>query len=88
MNKEKLLIEVNNLLEGKHAVTSEVKNALYNLGFQLRDFGSKKENEIHSREIRIDFNGYDIAVGLASMSAGGNFRRKYFALVYKFQENK
>ena len=65
-------------------VTSAIKEHLISIGFKLEIIGTKEEHEINSRELKTNFNGHDIAIGLAATPTSYGTRRKYSALVIDF----
>lgn len=65
----------------KKIVTPVIKNKLIELGFKEIVIGTKQEHEINSKNVKIDFFGYDIAIGLSAQAINYASRRKYIALV-------
>ena len=88
INPEKLRVlnEAKNLIETKKIITPDIKEKLIELGFKEVVIGCKKEHEIISKQVKIDFYGFDIAVGLAARSISYGCGRKYLAMVFKTKE--
>ncbi len=72
------------LIETKKIITPIIKNKLIELGFKEVSIGAKEEHEIKSKELKIGFAGYDIAIGLASRPVSYSSGRLYRAMVIKF----
>ena len=87
-NPEKLktLNEVNRVIDTKKIITSDIKNQLITLGFNEVVIGCKNEHEITSKQVKIDFHGYDIAIGLSPVAISYGCGRRYRAMVIKCKE--
>ena len=79
--KELVILYLKTLLDSKKIVTPEIKKSLLSMGFQLKVIGVKEEDAINSTELKTNFHGYDIAIGLAAVSVSYGSKRKYSALV-------
>ena len=85
--KEDLMIlYLETLLGTKKVITPIIKEKLLQIGFKLVVIGTNDKHEINSREIKTNFNGYDIAIGLAATAVSYGSGRKYSALVINLED--
>lgn len=84
--EELIILYLQTLLDSKKIVTSAINKTLTELGFYLVAFGTGEENEINSRELKTNFHGHDIAIGLAARAVSYGNGRRYTALVMDFNE--
>lgn len=82
----RVLNETRKIIETKKIITPDIKEKLIDLGFKEVVIGCKKEHEIISKQVKIDFYGFDIAIGLAARSISYGCGRKYLAMVFKTKE--
>ena len=83
-----ILCESKKIIETKKIITSDIKEKLIELGFKDAVIGCRNEHEITSKQVKIDFNGYDIAIGLSPVAIGYGCGRRYRAMVIKLKEQK
>lgn len=87
-SKEDLIVKyIQALMETKKIVTPKLKNQLLAYGFKEIVVGTKTEHKIQSKDIRFNFNNYDIAIGLSPVAISYGSHRRYFALVYNFNKS-
>ena len=86
LEKLRVLNETRKIIETKKIITPDIKEKLIDSGFKEVVIGCKKEHEIISKQVKIDFYGFDIAIGLASRSISYGCGRKYLAMVFKTKE--
>ncbi len=58
-------------------ITPEIKEELIRLGFKETMIGCKEIHELNSKDIKFDFFGYDIVIGLAARSISYGCGRLY-----------
>jgi hypothetical protein len=87
-NPEKLRVlnEAKRILEAKKIITPNIKEELIKLGFKEVVIGCKNEHEITSKQVKIDFHGFDIAIGLSPVAISYGCGRRYRAMVFKTKE--
>jgi len=76
------------IIEEKKIITPVIKTKLLELGYKEVVIGCQYEHEIKSKDIKLDFYGYDIAIGISCRSIGYASGRQYRALVYCFKKRK
>lgn len=79
-----ILFNTFKILSKKKIITPDIKDELIMLGFNEVNIGAKEIHEICSKELKIDFFGYDIAIGIFARCINYGCGRMYRALVYKF----
>lgn len=84
--EELIVVYLETLLGTKKIVTLVIKQHLMEIGFNLRVIGTREEHKINSRELLTNFNGYDIAIGLAATPTSSGTGRKYSALVLNLKK--
>lgn len=84
-NKEikKIIEKAVVIIESRKVITAGIKKQLMDIGFRESVIGTKEEHNIHSKEVKINFHGYDIAIGISPLSISYNSGRRYRALTYK-----
>lgn len=85
--KEVIELYLKNIIEQKKIITPEIKRHLKSMGFVEKKLGCKKQFEINSKDLKVDFNGYDFAIGLAAKPENCVTGRKYAALVLSLNDN-
>ncbi len=73
-----------NFLGKKKLITPDIKENLINLGFREVNIGHKEIHKINSKELKLDFFGYDIAIGIYARYISYGCNRLYRAIVYNF----
>lgn len=81
MDKQELIIITRKLINSKKIITPKIKLELIQMGFKETRIGAQKTDEINSREMKIDFKGYDLAVGIAARPVSYGCQRLFKALV-------
>jgi len=81
-----IFLEAKEIMGRKKIIAPDVKIDLIKLGFCEVIVGCKKEHEITSKQVKINFHGYDIAIGLSPVAISYGCGRKYRALVIKCKE--
>lgn len=84
--KLKILNESKKIIEIKKIITSDIKEKLIALGFKEVVIGYRNEHEITSKQVKTDFNGFDIAIGLSPVAINYGCGRRYRAMVIKLKE--
>ena len=74
------------ILSEAKIITSKIKDKLIFLGFTEKVVGCRNEYEINSKDLKLHFFDYDIAIGLAARSIGYGCGRQYRILGYNFKE--
>lgn len=86
--KEELIIKyLKVLMETKKIVTPELKKQLITYGFKEVVIGTKDEHKIKSKDFKLNFHGYDIAIGLSPLAISYASFRRYYALVFNFKKD-
>ncbi len=80
LNKAKEIIDL------KKIITEDIKEKLIELGFTEKIIGIKREHEISSKQVELDFFGYDIAIGIFARTISYGCGRQYRAMVIKIKE--
>lgn len=83
--KLSILLDIFNILSKKKIITSNIKEELINLGFKEVNIGSKEMHQISSKELKFDFFGFDIAIGIFARCISYGCNRLYRALIYNFR---
>src|SRR5690554_3168787 len=87
-SKNELIVNyIQALLETKKIVTPNLKKQLIAYGFKEMVIGTKQEHKIQSKDIKFNFHGNDIAIGLSPVAISYGSLRRYFALVYNFNKS-
>lgn len=73
------------IIEEKKIITPPVKLRLIELGFKEVIIGTKEIHTINSKEVKVNFHGYDIAIGLSARSISYSSGRQYRAMVFNVQ---
>jgi hypothetical protein len=76
------------IIEDKKIITPVIKTKLLELGYKEVVIGCHHEHEIKSKDIKLNFHGYDIVIGISCRSIGYASGRQYRALVYCFKKRK
>lgn len=74
------------IIESKKIITADIKNQLIELGFKEVIIGCRNEHEITSKQVKIDFHGFDIAIGLSPVAISYGCGRRYRAMVIEIKE--
>lgn len=82
--KELIILYLESLIDTKKIITPGIKEQLKSYGFKEVVIGTKDEHEIKSKNFKLNFHGYDIAIGLSPIPISYGSNRKYIALVYNF----
>lgn len=82
----KVYMQAKNIIERKKIITPDIKENLIELGFKEVIIGCKKEYEISSKQVKIDFHGFDIAIGLSPVAISYGCGRRYRAMVITLKE--
>ncbi|MDD4000033.1 MAG: hypothetical protein PHX62_03970 [Bacilli bacterium] len=82
----KTYIEVKKIIEIKKIITPDIKEKLIDLGFREAVMGCKDEHKITSKQVKIDFYGFDIAIGLSPVAINYGYGRRYRAMVITLKE--
>src|SRR5690554_6739666 len=87
-SKNELIVKyIQTLIETKKVVTPKLKKQLIAYGFKEMVIGTKLEHKIQSKDIKFNFHGNDIAIGLSPVAISYGSLRRYFALVYNFNKS-
>ena len=78
--------EAKQIIERKKIITPDIKEKLIELGFKEVVIGCKDEHKITSKQVKIDFHGYDIAIGLSPVAISYGCGRRYRAMMIKLKE--
>jgi len=81
-----ILSKSQKIIESKKIITADIKNQLIALGFKEVVIGCKKDHEITSKQVKIDFHGFDIAIGLSPVAINYGCGRRYRSMVIKLKE--
>ena len=81
-----ILGESKKIIETKKIITANIKNQLITLGFKEAVIGCKNEHEITSKQVKVDFHGFDIAIGLSPVAINYGCERRYRAMVIKLKD--
>ena len=84
--KELITMYLQVLMDTKKIVTPELKKQLLSYGFKEIVVGNKPEHKIQSKDFKLNFHGYDIAIGLSPLAISYASYRRYFALVFNFKK--
>ncbi len=68
----------------KKLITPDIKEELLSLGFKEVNIGCKEIHEIRSKDLKLDFFSYNIAIGIGARTINYGCKRLYRALVYNF----
>lgn len=87
-SKNELIVKyIQTLIETKKVITPKLKKQLIAYGFKEMVIGTKLEHKIQSKDIKFNFHGNDIAIGLSPVAISYGSLRRYFALVYNFNKS-
>lgn len=76
------------IIDAKKNITQHVRNQLIQMGYKEVVIGCKEEHEISSKEVKLDFHGYDVAIGISCRPISYASGRQYRALAIKFIKRK
>ncbi len=76
-----ILNQAKEIIALKKIITQDIKDKLISIGFTEKVVGIKREHEITSKQIKLDFHGYDIVIGLSARSISYGSGRQYRAMV-------
>lgn len=65
IDKQALLEKSRQIIDTKKIITQDVRSQLIHMGYKEVVIGCKGEHEISSKEVKLDFHGYDIAIGIS-----------------------
>lgn len=65
IDKQAFLEKCKQIIGTKKIVTQDVRSQLIQMGYKEVVIGCKDEHEINSKDVKIDFHGYDIAIGIS-----------------------
>ncbi len=85
MDRLTAYFEATKIIEPKKIITPPIKQQLIELGFIETVIGTKEIHEITSKEVKIDFHGYDIAIGLSPRAISYASGRQYRAMTIKIK---
>ena len=88
IDKQAFLEKSIQIINTKKIITQDVKNQLIHLDYKEVVIGFKDEHQISSREVKLDFHGYDIAIGISCRPISYASGRQYRALAIKFIKRK
>lgn len=72
------------IIDTKKFVTQHVRNQLIQMGYKEVVIGCKNEHEISSKEVKFDFHGYNISIGISCRPISYASGRQYRALAIIF----
>lgn len=73
------------VIDQKKVITPIIKSQLIDLGFTEVIIGTKEIHDINSKEVKVNFSGYDIAIGLSARAISYSSGRQYRAMVIKLE---
>ncbi|HQD92778.1 MAG TPA: hypothetical protein PK924_05865 [Bacilli bacterium] len=82
----KIYREAKKIIDVKKIITPDIKEKLTKLGFKEAVIGCKDEHKITSKQMKIDFHGFDVAIGLSPVAISYGCGRRYRAMVIKLKE--
>lgn len=88
IDKQAFLEKSIEIINTKKIITQDVKNRLIQMGYKEVVIGCKNEHEISSKEVKLDFHGYDIAIGISCRPISYASGRQYRALAITFKKRK
>lgn len=86
IDKQAFLEKSKQVNDTKKIITQNVRSQLIQMGYMEVVIGCKDEHEISSKEVKLDFHGYDIAIGISCRPISYASGRQYRALAINFKK--
>lgn len=88
MNEAQLsfLTRIKEMTDTKKIITPKIKQDLIDLGFKEVVVGCYEIHKITSKEIKTNYHGHDIAIGLSPRAISYASNRQYRAMTFSFKK--